>query len=89
MMVAMMDADVSALAGRAQAWERPGRVAAWGGPGSVTLGGLRVSVQRSMRRAADGSSELPVPAHQLFNTSELLCRQLAMKKMLAGLSTRR
>jgi hypothetical protein len=54
----------------------------------VTLGGRRVPVQRPRVRAADGSGELPVPAYELFNSTELLGR-LAMEKMLAGLSTRR
>ncbi len=56
--------------------------------GSVTLGGRRVPVARPRVRAADGSGELPVPAYELFNGTELLGR-LAMEKMLAGLSSRR
>jgi len=54
----------------------------------VTLGGRRVPVVRLRVRAADGSGELPVPAYDLFSSTELLGR-LAMEKMLAGLSTRR
>jgi putative transposase len=56
--------------------------------GSVTLGGRRVPVTRPRVRAADGSGELPVPAYELFNGTELL-GQLAMERMLGGLSTRR
>jgi len=56
--------------------------------GSVTLGGRRVPVQRPRVRAADGSGELPVPAYELFSSTEVLGR-LAMDKMLAGLSSRR
>jgi len=52
------------------------------------LGGRRVPVVRPRVRAADGSGELPVPAYDLFCSTELLSR-LAMEKMLAGLSTRR
>src|ERR1035438_6936361 len=37
---------------------------------------------------ADGSGELPVPAYDLFSSSELL-GEMAMAKMLAKLSTRR
>jgi putative transposase len=54
--------------------------------GSVTLGGRRVRVNRPRVRAADGSGELP--AYELFNGTELL-GELAMERMLAGLSTRR
>ncbi len=54
----------------------------------MTLGGRRVRVDRPRVRAADGSGELPLPAYELFNGTELLGR-LAMEKMLAGLSTRR
>jgi putative transposase len=56
--------------------------------GSVTLGGRRVPVQRPRVRAADGTGELPVPAYELFSSTEVLGR-LAMEKMLAGLSSRR
>jgi len=38
--------------------------------------------------ATDGSGELPVPAYELFNDTEVLGR-MAMERMLAGLSTRR
>ena len=88
-MVALMDADVSALAGP-KGRHDPGRAAVrhGTGPGSVTLGGRRVGVERPRVRATDGSGELPVPAYELFSSTELLGR-LAMEKMLAGLSTRR
>jgi putative transposase len=47
--------------------------------GSVTLGGRRVPVQRpGVRRLR----ELPVPAYELFNGTELLGR-FVMEKMLA------
>jgi putative transposase len=58
------------------------------GPGSVTLGGRRVPVRRPRVRAVDGSGELPVPAYELFTSTEVLGR-MAMERMLAGLSTRR
>ena len=44
-------------------------------------------VVRPRVRAVDGSGE-PVPAYDLFCSTELLGR-LALEKMLAGLSTRR
>ena len=58
--------------------------------GSVTLGGRRVPVERPRVRAVDGSGELPVPvpAYELFSSTEILGR-MAMDRMLAGLSTRR
>lgn len=88
-MGALMDADVTALAGL-KGRRDPGRVAVrhGTGPGSVTLGGRRVPVARPRVRAADGTGELPVAAYELFSSTELLGR-LAMEKMLAGLSTRR
>ncbi|HET9118879.1 MAG TPA: IS256 family transposase [Pseudonocardiaceae bacterium] len=85
----LMEADVTELAGPKGA-HQPGRTAVrhGSGPGSVTLGGRRVPVVRPRVRAADGSGEVPVPAYDLFSSTELLGR-LAMEKMLAGLSTRR
>jgi len=56
--------------------------------GSVTLGGRRVPVQRPRVRAADGSGELALPAYELFSSTEVL-GQMAMARMLGGLSTRR
>ena len=56
--------------------------------GSVTLGGRRVPVTRPRVRAADGSGELPVPAYELFTSTEILGK-MAMERMLAGVSTRR
>ena len=88
-MTALMDADVTALAGPRGKHNRE-RVAVRHGTdrGSVTLGGRRVPVTRPRVRAADGSGELPVPSYELFSSTELLGR-LAMEKMLAGLSSRR
>jgi putative transposase len=88
-MTALMESDVSAVAGP-KGKHDPARVAVRHGTerGSVTLGGRRVPVQRPRVRAADGSGELPVPAYELFSSTEVLGR-LAMEKMLAGLSSRR
>jgi putative transposase len=88
-MYAMMDADVTAVAGpRGQ--HQPDRFAVRHGSedGSVTLGGRRVAVRRPRVRAADGSGEVAVPSYQLFAGTEVLGR-MAMERMLAGLSTRR
>jgi transposase-like protein len=88
-MQALMDADVTAVAGpkgrhdQARTAVRHGRER-----GSVTLGGRRVAVTRPRVRAADGSGELSVPSYELFTSTEILGK-MAMQKMLAGLSTRR
>lgn len=88
-MTQLMEADVTAWCGPKgvhdpdRAAVRHGR-----GSGSVTLGGRRVRVSRPRVRAVDGSGELPVPAYELFNGTELLGK-LALEKMLAGISTRR
>lgn len=85
----MMEEQVTALCGPRgkhnpeRAGYRHGR-----GSGSVTLGGRRLAVERPRVRAADGSSELAVPAYELFSQTELL-GAMAMERMLAGLSTRR
>ena len=59
-----------------------------GEAGSVTLGGRRVPVTRPRVRAADGSGELHLPSYDLFSSTEVLT-QMALEKMLAGLSSRR
>jgi transposase-like protein len=56
--------------------------------GSVTMGGRRVPVSRPRVRAADGSGELHLPSYDLFSSTEILS-QMALEKMLAGLSSRR
>jgi putative transposase len=88
-MQALMDADVTALAGpkgrhdEARTAVRHGRER-----GSVTLGGRRVPVTRPRVRGAGGAGELPIASYELFSSTEILGK-LAMEKMLAGLSTRR
>lgn len=88
-MAQLMEADVTAACGP-RGKHDPDRTATRHGTeaGSVTLGGRRVPVRRPRVRAVDGTSELPVPAYELFNSTELLGK-MAMEKMLAGLSTRR
>lgn len=85
----LMEADVTAVCG-AKGEHNRDRVATRHGSeaGSVTLGGRRVPVRRPRVRAVDGTGEVPVPAYELFNSTELLGK-MAMEKMLAGLSTRR
>ena len=88
-MSTLMEADVAAVCGP-RGKHDPDRAATRHGTeaGSVTLGGRRVPVERPRVRASDGSGEVPVPAYQLFNSTELLGK-MAMEKMLGGLSTRR
>jgi putative transposase len=85
----LMEADVAAACGP-RGRHDPGRTATRHGTerGSVTLGGRRVPITRPRVRATDGTGELPVPAHELFTSTELLGR-MAMERMLAGVSTRR
>ncbi|WP_408609706.1 IS256 family transposase [Geodermatophilus chilensis] len=88
-MGAWMNADVEALCGP-RGKHNPDRAGYRHGveAGSVPLGGRRVPITRPRVRAADGSGELPVPSYELFNGTELL-GELALERMLAGLSTRR
>jgi len=88
-MSALMEADVTALAGPRGRHDAERVTVRHGtGAGSVTLGGRRVGVQRPRVRAVDGSGELAVPAYELFSSTEILGR-MAMERMLSGLSTRR
>jgi len=88
-MTAMFDEDVTRLCGP-DGKHNPGRAGYRHGTeaGSVTLGGRRVPVTRPRVRAADGSAELHLPSYDLFSSTEVL-GQMAMEKMLAGLSARR
>ncbi len=67
-MAALMEADVSALAGpkgkhdATRTAVRHGRAR-----GSVTLGGRRVAITRPRVRAAGGSGELPIASYELFS----------------------
>jgi len=85
----LMEADVTAACGPRGRHDRDRTATRHGtGGGSVTLGGRRVPISRPRVRAVDGSGELPVPAYELFTSTELLGR-MAMERMLAGVSTRR
>jgi putative transposase len=88
-MAQLMEADVTAACGP-RGKHDPDRAATRHGTeaGSVTLGGRRVPARRPRVRASDGSGEVPVPAYELFNSTELLGK-MAMERMLGGLSTRR
>jgi len=88
-MASLMEADAAAVCGP-RGRHDPGRTAVRHGSerGSVTLGGRRTSVTRPRMRATSGGGEVPVPAYELFSSSEILGR-MAMGKMLGGLSSRR
>jgi len=88
-MAQLMEADVAAVCGP-KGKHDPDRTATRHGTevGSVTLGGRRVPIARPRVRATDGTGEVPVPAYEVFNGTELLGR-MALERMLAGVSTRR
>jgi len=88
-MQSLMEADVAAACGP-KGKHDPDRTANRHGTegGSVTLGGRRVPITRPRVRAINGSGEVPVPAYEVFNGTELLGK-MAMERMLAGVSTRR
>ncbi len=88
-MAAMFAEDAARLCGPAGK-HNPGRAGYRHGAeaGSVTLGGRRLPVARPRVRAADGSGELRLPSYDLFSSTEVL-GQMALERMLAGLSSRR
>ena len=88
-MQSLMEADVAAACGP-KGKHDPDRTANRHGTerGSVTLGGRRVPITRPRVRAINGSGEVPVPAYEVFNGTELLGK-MAMERILAGVSTRR
>lgn len=88
-MDALMAESVTALAGPKGRHDRDRTAVRHGDDdGSVVLGGRRVPVRRPRVRSADGASELPVPAYELFSSTDLLER-MAMERMLGKLSSRR
>ena len=88
-MEVMMQESVTALCGPKGVHD-PDRTAVRHGSedGSVTLGGRRVPVRRPRVRSADGTSEVAVPAYEVFTSTELL-DAMALQRMMAKLSTRR
>jgi putative transposase len=88
-MAQLMEADVTAACGPRGKHDPDRRATRHGTDrGAVTLGGRRVPITRLRVRAVDGGGEVPVPAYEVFNGTELLGR-MAMERMLAGVSTRR
>jgi transposase-like protein len=88
-MAAMFEEDVARVCGP-EGKHNPDRAGYRHGSeaGSVTLGGRRVPVTRPRVRATDSSGELHLPSYDLFSSTEIL-GQMALEKMLAGLSSRR
>ena len=88
-MAAVIDEGVTALAGP-RGRHDPARTAVRHGTeaGSVVLGGRTVPVRRPRVRTADRSSEVAVPAYELFSSTEVL-GEMALARMMAKLSTRR
>jgi transposase-like protein len=86
---ATLEAEVSAVAGP-RGKHDPERTAVRHGSdtGLVTLGGRRLAITRPRVRSVDRSAEVPLPAYELFSSTEILGR-MAMEKMLAKVSTRR
>jgi putative transposase len=88
-MGSLTGADVAAVCGPRGRYDPERTVVRHGSVrGSVTLGGRRTGVTRPRMRATSGGGEVPVPAYELFSSSEIL-RRMAMGKMLGGLSSRR
>jgi transposase-like protein len=88
-MAAMFAEDAERLCGPGGK-HNPGRAGYRHGTeaGSVTLGGRRIGAARPRVRAADGSGELHLPSYDLFTGTEVL-GEMALERMLAGLSSRR
>jgi hypothetical protein len=88
-MAAMFAEDAARLCGPGGK-HNPGRAGYRHGTeaGSVTLGGRRIGATRPRVRAADGSGELHLPSYDLFSGTEVL-GEMALERMLAGLSSRR
>ncbi len=88
-MAAMFAEDAERLCGPGGK-HNPGRAGYRHGTeaGSVTLGGRRIGATRPRVRAADGSGELHLPSYDLFSGTEVL-GEMALERMLAGLSSRR
>ena len=85
----LMDESVTALCGPKGAHD-PDRTAVRHGRegGAVVLGGRQVPVRRPRVRTVDKTTEVAVPAYELFASMELL-GELALERMMAKLSTRR
>ena len=84
----MMEAERTVLCGPRDAKE-PGRAYTRGGttPTSVVLGGRKVPIRRARVAATDGSAEPGLDTFEAASSADLLT-QVAMERILAGVSTR-
>ena len=88
-MAVMMEDTVTSLAGPKGRHDSDRTAVRHGSEaGAVTLGGRRVPVRRPRVRTADRSGEVPVPAYDLFSSTDLL-GPMVLERMMAKLSTRR
>ena len=85
----MMEAERTALCGPVHTKE-PGRLFTRGGstPTSVVLGGRKVPIRRPRVAATDGSAEPGLETFEAAASVDLLS-EVAMERMLAGVSTRK
>jgi hypothetical protein len=80
-MAALMEADVTALAGPKGKHDATRTAVRHGRErGSVKLGGRRVPITRPRVRAADGAGELPIVSYELFSSTEILHRHPAQRR---------
>ena len=88
-MDALIAESVTALAGP-KGRHDPNRTAVRHGSedGSVVLGGRTVPIRRPRVRTADKTAEVPVPAYELFSSTDVMTA-MVFAKMMAKLSTRR
>lgn len=89
-MVAMMNADVTAACGPKGKHDANRTATRHGSEdGSVTLGGRRVPISRPRMRAVDGSGELPLPSYELFSNTEVLDHRQLCRVVARGHRRRR
>ena len=84
----LMEEELNEVVGPKGGWN-PERTAVRHGheDGEVTLGGRRVRVCRPRARTADGESEVPLRTYEHFASRDQL-KEIALERMLAGVSTR-
>ncbi len=87
-MALMMDEELTAVVGPKGKHDADRSATRHGSEdGSVVLGGRKTSVARPRARYLDGSGEVELQTYSHFSTEDLL-GQMALERMVAGLSTR-
>ena len=85
----LLEQEVEGIVGPKGKWNRDRTAVRHGREsGEVTLGGRRVPVNRPRVRTADGESEVPLWTYEHFAERDQL-EDVALERMLAGVSTRR